>query len=100
METTAHFAAWVANALFAAGACGLVLLAAQLVTLRRHLRARAPRPAASRPPISILKPLCGLDDEQPEHDVHRVRRGALPVAVRGVLGAHRLQLKGPLNRQA
>jgi len=46
---------------FAAAAFGLLLAAAQHLALRRHLRepSRAPR---STPPISILKPLCGLDD--------------------------------------
>ncbi len=48
-------------ALFAAAAVGLVFLSVQCVALRRHLRepARTPR---HTPPISILKPLCGLDD--------------------------------------
>jgi ceramide glucosyltransferase len=43
--------------LFAAAAVGLVFLAVQCVVLRRHVRGPAPR---RTPPISILKPLCGL----------------------------------------
>jgi ceramide glucosyltransferase len=47
---------------------GVGLLAAQLVALRRHLRVRPP-PAGDRPPLglSILKPLCGIDDELPRN---------------------------------
>ncbi len=47
--------------LFAAAALGLLVLAVQHLALRRHLRGR---PAAPRrtPPVSILKPLCGVDD--------------------------------------
>jgi ceramide glucosyltransferase len=48
--------------LLAASAAGLFLVVVQHLLLRRHVRLpdAAPR---SRPPISILKPLCGLDDE-------------------------------------
>lgn len=45
---------------------GLLLLALQLVSLRRHL-AQAPPLPAGRPGISILKPLCGLEDELREN---------------------------------
>ncbi|AKU91992.1 ceramide glucosyltransferase [Vulgatibacter incomptus] len=48
--------------LFAAAATGLTILALQLVTLRLHLR-RPPKRMTSARPISILKPLCGVDDD-------------------------------------
>jgi ceramide glucosyltransferase len=48
-------------ALFAATATGLALLGLQLGSLRRHLRESRPEPRRF-PGISILKPLCGLDD--------------------------------------
>jgi ceramide glucosyltransferase len=41
---------------------GVVLAAVQLVALRRHL-ARPPASADVLPPVSILKPLCGIDDD-------------------------------------
>ncbi|GEJ56452.1 glycosyltransferase [Anaeromyxobacter diazotrophicus] len=47
--------------LFALAAAGLALVAAQGVSLRRH-RARPVPPPVRAPPISILKPLCGVDD--------------------------------------
>lgn len=47
--------------LFLAAASGLAVVALQTVILRRHLRQPALLPGAT-PPISILKPLCGLDD--------------------------------------
>jgi DNA-binding NarL/FixJ family response regulator len=47
--------------LFAAALLGLMVLAVPGVALRRHLRRQAALPR-STPPISILKPLCGLDD--------------------------------------
>ena len=43
-------------------ALGVMLSLVQLVVLRRHLRAAPGEPGAS-PPISILKPLCGIDDD-------------------------------------
>ena len=48
--------------LFAAAAVGLTVLAVQVAALARHLyrRPAVPRVAA---PISILKPLCGVDDD-------------------------------------
>lgn len=53
----------LSNALFLAAAAGLLVLAAQHLALRFHL-GRPPRAAsAPRPGISILKPLCGLDDQ-------------------------------------
>jgi ceramide glucosyltransferase len=48
--------------LFALAALGLAVLAAQLAALRRHV-AEPPMAPGARPPVSILKPLCGLDDE-------------------------------------
>jgi ceramide glucosyltransferase len=51
----------LSGVLLVASAIGLAIVAAQLVALARHLRRAAPVPRA-RPPISILKPLCGLDD--------------------------------------
>ena len=47
--------------LFAVAAVGIVLVAAQGLALRRHLAGAAPA-GVQRPPISILKPLCGVDD--------------------------------------
>ena len=52
----------LSGVLLVASAIGLSIGAAQLVALARHLRRVAPAPRA-RPPISILKPLCGLDDQ-------------------------------------
>jgi ceramide glucosyltransferase len=44
---------------------GLLLLAVQLVVSIRHTRERPPEPRAF-PGVSILKPLCGLDDDLAE----------------------------------
>jgi ceramide glucosyltransferase len=52
----------LAVALLAAAAAGIALLLLQLALLRRHL-GRAPAAPRTRPGISILKPLCGLDDD-------------------------------------
>jgi ceramide glucosyltransferase len=52
----------VASALAAAAAVGIVLTWCQLAALWRHLRGACPS-ATRHPPISILKPLCGLDDQ-------------------------------------
>ena len=41
---------------------GVVLAAVQLVALRRHL-ARPRKPPGVLPAISVLKPLCGIDDD-------------------------------------
>jgi ceramide glucosyltransferase len=52
----------LASGLFAAAAAvGLVVAWSQLAALWKHLR-RPPGVPARRPAISILKPLCGLDD--------------------------------------
>lgn len=52
----------LAHALLAAAAVGTAVLLVQLVALRRHL-GRAPAAPRGRPAVSILKPLCGADDE-------------------------------------
>jgi ceramide glucosyltransferase len=57
-------------ALRAAALAGVAVALLQLVVLWRHLRRPPVAPAAvpaARPPISILKPLCGLDDELAEN---------------------------------
>lgn len=48
--------------LFAVAALGVVLSLVQLLVLRSHLRSRVPEPS-TWPPVSILKPLCGIDDD-------------------------------------
>jgi ceramide glucosyltransferase len=45
-----------------AAAAGLGVVAIQHLSLARHLRERPRRPGRT-PPFSILKPLCGLDDD-------------------------------------
>jgi ceramide glucosyltransferase len=81
--------------LLASAALGLALIAVQVLVLRRHLAAR-PRAPRRTPPVSILKPLCGLDDgleeslagfadlDYPEYEVllgvKEARDPAFPVA--------------------
>ncbi|HEU4385723.1 MAG TPA: glycosyltransferase [Anaeromyxobacteraceae bacterium] len=50
-----------AHVLLAGAALGLLLVAFQHLALRRHLRTAPPAPSGS-PGISVLKPLCGVDD--------------------------------------
>ena len=59
MAGLAHLAS---TALLIASAIGVAIVVLQVLMLARHLSRPAPVPRA-RPPISILKPLCGLDDE-------------------------------------
>ncbi|HEX9244407.1 MAG TPA: ceramide glucosyltransferase [Anaeromyxobacter sp.] len=54
-------AAALTSILFGAAAIGLVATAVQVFVLWIHLRAPAPAPRTA-PAISILKPLCGVDD--------------------------------------
>jgi ceramide glucosyltransferase len=63
MQTSARF---VALALGSAAVLGLLVAWGQLAALWRHLRRPRPLPGR-RPPISILKPLCGLDDRLAEN---------------------------------
>jgi ceramide glucosyltransferase len=59
MGGVAHLAS---TSLLIASAIGVAIIVVQVLMLARHLARPAPVPGA-RPPISILKPLCGLDDE-------------------------------------
>lgn len=52
---------WIACGLFLAAAIGLAALVAQVVSLRRHL-CGVPLVPSHQPGVSILKPLCGVDD--------------------------------------
>jgi ceramide glucosyltransferase len=52
----------VSTSLLIASAIGVAIVVLQVFMLARHLARPAPV-ARTRPPISILKPLCGLDDE-------------------------------------
>jgi ceramide glucosyltransferase len=52
----------IAAALLALSALGLVLAAVQALSLRRHLRQPRSAPGV-QPFISVLKPLCGVDDD-------------------------------------
>src|SRR5262245_54064580 len=57
----AHPAEALSSLLLFAAAAGVASLLLQLVLLLRHLREPPARPTTA-PGISILKPLCGLDD--------------------------------------
>jgi ceramide glucosyltransferase len=48
--------------LLALGTLGFLLLLVQLGSATRHLNARPPVPR-TLPPVSVLKPLCGVDDD-------------------------------------
>jgi len=52
----------IAAALLVLTSAALILAAVQAFALHRHLRSAAPEPRAT-PLISILKPLCGVDDD-------------------------------------
>src|SRR5262245_40483825 len=52
----------IACGLLVLAGIGVSLIALQVWALRRHLRVQPARPER-REPISILKPLCGLDDD-------------------------------------
>lgn len=57
--------AWLGTIFFLLSALGLLALLVQHAALRRHLRGAGTAPAApdaELPAISILKPLCGVDD--------------------------------------
>jgi ceramide glucosyltransferase len=56
----------IAGALLVSAGVGLVLLAFQVWVLVRHLRIAPPRPRELEG-ISILKPLCGVDDDLPHN---------------------------------
>lgn len=59
MTSVGQFAAL---AFLAAAGVGIVLLVMHVVVLRRHVRGPVARLPGEGPPISILKPLCGVDD--------------------------------------
>lgn len=52
----------IATALLLVAGAGLCFMALQIFLLVRHLRVAAPRPSHC-PGISVLKPLCGIDDD-------------------------------------
>jgi ceramide glucosyltransferase len=57
---------YLSLALFSAASLGLCTLAIGCVLLRRHLGS-APLAPRRTPPISVLKPLCGIDDRLEEN---------------------------------
>ncbi|HTT70348.1 MAG TPA: glycosyltransferase [Anaeromyxobacteraceae bacterium] len=57
---------YLSLALFSVASLGLCTLALGGVLLRRHLASAPPAPRRT-PPISVLKPLCGIDDRLEEN---------------------------------
>lgn len=54
----------MSHVMFLVCAIGMAIISVQLLSLFRHLRERPPLPTRF-PPISVLKPLCGVDDDLP-----------------------------------
>jgi ceramide glucosyltransferase len=61
---------WTSSGLFVAAAIGFALLVLQLVALSRHMAGTPRTPTKPLPRVSILKPLCGLDDDLAAHLAH------------------------------
>ncbi len=53
---------WLSNVLFLVAGIGLTIVMVEHLSAVRHLRERPPTPKGT-PGISILKPLCGIDDD-------------------------------------
>ncbi|ACL64297.1 hypothetical protein A2cp1_0946 [Anaeromyxobacter dehalogenans 2CP-1] len=52
---------WLSNVLLVGAAVGIAAVATQHLVLWRHVR-QAPRVPLGTPGVSVLKPLCGLED--------------------------------------